>query len=175
MRKTLLLIPAIALVAAACGGGTDADEAVSTTTEAPSTTQAPATTATPTTTPPATAAPAAVVEVTISVVSSELGDILADDQGNTLYLFLPDAQGASVCNGDCAGIWPPLTVIAAAGDAVDAGLLGTATRDDGAEQATYNGWPLYYFASDAAAGDTNGQGVNDVWYVVDPAGEAIGQ
>jgi predicted lipoprotein with Yx(FWY)xxD motif len=166
MRKRLLLIPAMALVVAACGGGDDA---------APSTTQAPATAATPTTATPTTGSPAAADEIPVAVVSSDLGDILADDHGNTLYLFLPDAQGPSVCNGDCAGIWPPLTVTAAAGDGVDAALLGTVTRDDGSEQTTYNGWPLYYFASDAAAGDTNGQGVNDVWYVVDPAGDAVGQ
>jgi hypothetical protein len=39
---------------------------------------------------------------------------------------------------------------------------------------TYDGWPLYYFAQDAAPGDVNGQGLNDKWYVVDPAGAAIG-
>jgi predicted lipoprotein with Yx(FWY)xxD motif len=39
---------------------------------------------------------------------------------------------------------------------------------------TLNGWPLYYFAGDSAAGDTNGQGVNDVWWVLTPAGEKIG-
>lgn len=48
------------------------------------------------------------------------------------------------------------------------------TREDGAEQVTYGGWPLYHFAGDEAPGDTNGQGVNDVWFVVDPSGEAVG-
>ena len=30
------------------------------------------------------------------------------------------------------------------------------------------------FLRDAAPGDVNGQGLNDKWYVVDPAGNAIG-
>ncbi len=41
-------------------------------------------------------------------------------------------------------------------------------------QTTYNGWPLYYFAEDAAAGDVNGQGVGDKWYVIDAEGNGIG-
>jgi len=61
-----------------------------------------------------------------------------------------------------------------AGDGVDAALLGTTTREDGAVQVTYGGWPLYFFAGDAAAGDVTGQGVNDVWFVVAPDGAMVG-
>ncbi len=164
-RKTVLIVAALALVAAACGGD---DEGSTDTTPAPTTTQA--TTAAPTTAAPTTAAPAVAA---VTVANSSLGDILADQDGNTLYLFLPDAQGPSVCNGDCAEAWPPL-LEAMAGDGVDAALLGSATRDDGSEQVTYNGWPLYYFAGDSAPGDTNGQGVNEVWFVLDAAGDGIG-
>ena len=62
---------------------------------------------------------------------------------------------------------------AIAGEGVDSTLLGTITRDDGTTQITYNGWPLYYFADDTAAGDTNGQGMEGVWFLVSPTGEAI--
>jgi predicted lipoprotein with Yx(FWY)xxD motif len=106
---------------------------------------------------------------------SSLGTILVDGEGHTLYMFEPDAQGPSTCTDQCLGAWPALLGPATAGDGVDAGMLGTAARpDDGTLQVTYNGWPLYYFAQDAAAGDVNGQGVNDVWYVVDPSGAAVG-
>ncbi len=105
--------------------------------------------------------------------ASGLGDILTDGDGNTLYLFIPDNQGPSVCNDGCAVAWPPLEGEATAGDGVDAALLGTTERDDGTTQATYNGWPLYYYADDSAPGDTNGQAVNDVWWVLSPAGNAI--
>lgn len=137
-KKSLLILVALALLAAACG---DDDSA----TDGPS----------------------------VQITSSGLGEILADTDGKTLYLFVPDNQGASVCNDDCADAWPPVLGTVAAGDGVNGELLGTAARQDGSEQATYNGWPLYYFAADAAPGDTNGQGVNDVWYVVSAGGEAI--
>lgn len=110
---------------------------------------------------------------TVAVASSDLGDILVDDAGMTLYVFLPDDQGAPTCTDDCAQAWPPLAGPAEAGEGADAGLLGTAEHPAGMTQVTYNGWPLYYFANDQAAGDTNGQGVGDVWYVVGPDGEPI--
>ncbi len=153
--KIVTAVAALALLAAACGS----DEPAET-----STTEA-ATAST-------TATPEAGSEVVLT--ASSLGDILTDEDGNTLYLFVPDNQGPSVCNDDCAANWPPLLKGPVAGDGIDATLLGTATRDDGSEQVTYNGWPLYYFANDAAPGDTNGQGVNDVWYVLDAAGNGVG-
>lgn len=112
-------------------------------------------------------------EASIEVASSDLGEILVDGEGTTLYLFTPDAQGDSTCYDDCEANWPPLTDGAEAGSGVDAGLLGSTTRTDGSEQVTYNGWPLYYFAGDVAPGETNGQGINEVWFVVSPAGEPI--
>ena len=98
-------------------------------------------------------------EATVSVSeTTDFGPILVDGEGMSLYLFTNDTQnsGASTCYDDCAVEWPPLTTDgdAAAGEGADASLLGTITRDDGSTQVTYNGWPLYYFHEDAAAGDT---------------------
>jgi len=109
----------------------------------------------------------------VQASSSTVGNILTDGEGNTLYLFIPDGAGPSVCNDDCATAWPPLTDVVTAGEGADGALVGSATRADGTEQATYNGWPLYYFASDGETGDTNGQGINDVWFVISPEGEAV--
>lgn len=166
MRLKIALI-ALVLIAAACGG--DDAEAVETSVAAE--TAAP-TTAAPTTAAPETTQPA-IQAVSVVLAESGLGEILVDGDGNTVYLFVPDAQGPSVCVDGCADAWPPLVGDVSAGDGVDAGLLGSVARDDGTEQATFNGWPLYYFASDAAPGDTNGQGVNEVWYVLDANGDAI--
>lgn len=112
-------------------------------------------------------------ESSIEVAPSDLGEILVDDEGTTLYLFTPDAQGESTCYDDCEVNWPPLTDGAEAGSGVDAAMVGSTTRSDGSEQVTYNGWPLYYFAGDVAPGETNGQGINDVWFVVSPGGDPI--
>ena len=104
-----------------------------------------------------------------------LGSFLVDKIGMSLYIFLNDVPGTSNCYGGCEASWPPLFTGDApvAGEGVDASLLGTTTRDDGSVQVTYNGWPLYYFASDANAGDVNGQDVGGVWYVIASDGEII--
>ena len=111
--------------------------------------------------------------------SADFGSILVDGEGMSLYLFTNDTQdsGTSTCTGECLVEWPALTAEGdpVAGEGVDATLLGTITRDDGSTQVTYNGWPLYYFHEDAAAGDTNGQGLGGVWFLVSPTGEAIEQ
>lgn len=115
---------------------------------------------------------------TLTTSTTDLGTFLVDGEGNTLYIFLPDNQGDSTCYDACADNWPPLVGEVTAGMGVDEMLLGTTTRkgsayQPGPVQITYNGWPLYYFAGDSAPGDTNGQGVKDVWYVIDPAGDPI--
>jgi hypothetical protein len=55
-------------------------------------------------------------------------------------------------------------------------LVGTTTRADGAQQVIYNGHPLYLFAGDQKAGDTNGQGVNAFggsWYALTGTGDQV--
>jgi predicted lipoprotein with Yx(FWY)xxD motif len=108
-------------------------------------------------------------DVTVSTASTDLGTVLVDADGMTLYLFDPDAQGASSCYDDCAANWPPLTADdPTAGAGVDSALLGTTERDDGTVQVTYDGWPLYRWAGDEQPGDTTGQGIQDVWWVIAP-------
>ena len=52
-------------------------------------------------------------------------------------------------------------------------IMVTLTRSDGSVQVTYNGWPLYTYSKDMAAGDTNGQGFKSLWYAVTPAGTQV--
>ena len=113
--------------------------------------------------------------VTVDTTQSDLGTILTDEDGRTLYVFLNDPEGESTCYDDCAQTWPALGTEGdpQAGEGADASLLGTTERQDGALQVTYNEMPLYYFADDAEPGETNGQGIGDVWFVVSAAGEPI--
>ncbi|MHB1006479.1 MAG: hypothetical protein ACYC3S_12690 [Chloroflexota bacterium] len=107
---------------------------------------------------------------TATAADKALGVILTDLKGMTLYIYTKDTPNTSVCYDQCAVNWPPLTV--ASGDPVLAGGLegkiATTTRTDGKKQVTYNGQPLYYFAKDTKAGDTTGQNVGGVWFVVAP-------
>lgn len=119
-------------------------------------------------------APANPPAITLATATSDLGTFLTGADGLTLYYFTKDTTpGVSVCEGDCAVAWPPLTVPVgnwpAAGEGVT-GVVGVAPRSDGTWQVTYDGRPLYYWKDDKAAGDTTGQGVGDVWYVADVNG-----
>lgn len=111
----------------------------------------------------------------LAVAASDLGEILVDGDGMTLYLFTEDPPGESVCFDDCLAAWPPLLVDGepSVGEGVDETLVGTLERDDGSTQVTYDDAPLYLWASDEQPGDVTGQDVQGVWYVVSPDGGAI--
>src|SRR5688572_25910109 len=161
------------LIAVGCGGdpgapaGTDAESAP--TSEAMEPSEAPQ--------PSEGPQPSDAVEVgTVAVADSDLGSILVDAEGITLYRFDNDTDGESTCYDDCEANWPPLLIEGdspAAGEGADESLLGTTERTDGTVQVTYAGQPLYYFAGDEAAGDVNGQAVGDIWWVVAADGAAI--
>jgi len=111
----------------------------------------------------------------VAVANTGLGEVLVDAKGRTLYVFTKDKGDQSVCSGKCAAAWPALTVTGAAtpGTGVQASLLSTAKQANGGTQVTYGGKPLYYFAGDKAPGDTKGQGLNDVWWVVRGDGSLV--
>ena len=111
----------------------------------------------------------------LDLASSDLGEVVVDQDGMALYMFVPDQQkdGKPTCYGDCAEAWPALEGKVSAGDGIDETLLGTAERKDGTQQVTYNNLPLYHFSGDKKAGDVNGQGLSDVWWVVDATGDPI--
>jgi predicted lipoprotein with Yx(FWY)xxD motif len=104
--------------------------------------------------------------------SATLGKYLIGSNGMTLYHYTPDKPGVSNCTGQCAAAWPPYTVTST--DVlknIQAGItgkVGSITRADGTIQVTYNGSPLYFYGGDNSPGDTSGQGIGNVWYVVKP-------
>ena len=186
----------LALILTACGGTTtpttEIEPPVATieptmeVTDAPTeaATEAPAATDAATEAPTTDAASTEGVPVTgaatVNVAEvGTFGEALVDGEGRSLYLFTNDTQnsGASSCTGECLVNWPPLFTDGepVAGEGVDQAMLGTISLPDGTTQVTYNGWPLYYYIDDTAAGDANGQGVGGVWFLVTPTGEMIEQ
>jgi predicted lipoprotein with Yx(FWY)xxD motif len=140
----------LAAVAAGCGGGG----------------------ATAASAPPKTASGQA---ATVGISNTGLGQILVNSQGLTVYLFKADQGTKSACTGACAAAWPPLLATGkpTTGSGINASLVGTATRPEGKTQVTYNGHPLYLFAQDHKAGETNGQGVSAfgaAWFALNSAG-----
>jgi predicted lipoprotein with Yx(FWY)xxD motif len=163
-RRNIILVPAlavpmIAVAIAGCGGSSNNASA------SPSTT----------TTKQSSSAGGAAANLR----STSLGKILVDSRGRSLYLFEKDTGPKSTCFSACASAWPPFRTNGkpTAGTGVKASLLGTTTRSDGNPEVTYNGHPLYYYAGDQKAGDTNGQDLNQFgasWYVVSAAGKKVG-
>ena len=114
----------------------------------------------------------------ISLRATQIGTILVNAKGHTLYLFTHDSHGASACAGKCAKYWPPAIAPAkpAGGTGVKAALLGTTLRKDGRRQLTYNHHPLYGFALDKQAGQANGQGstaFGGQWWAVSSTGRPV--
>jgi predicted lipoprotein with Yx(FWY)xxD motif len=93
------------------------------------------------------------------------GGMLVNTAGMTLYTFDNDPAGGgkSVCNGPCAGNWPP--VMATADDKAE-GDWTIITRDDGSKQWAFKGKPLYLYKADTKPGDKSGDKFRDVWHIV---------
>lgn len=160
MQTTLLkLLGAAALVAllAGCGATSTATPAGSTTTTGGYNY------------PTATAAPAASSDLPLTTATATVKGaaktILTTAGGATIYYRTSDS-GTNVFVG---ATWPP--VLSPNGTPTSKtslpGTLGVLTDGNGA-QATYNGHPLYLYAGDGKAGDTNGEGIGNVWFVVTP-------
>jgi predicted lipoprotein with Yx(FWY)xxD motif len=105
----------------------------------------------------------------VKSASSSLGTILVDSQGMTLYHLSGEQNGKFICTSSaCLGVWHPLIAPSGGAPSGEVGSLGTVKRPEGKMQVTYKGTPLYTFAQDKQAGETNGQGIKDVgtWSVI---------
>jgi predicted lipoprotein with Yx(FWY)xxD motif len=149
---------ALVLVAGACGNGDDdADTASDDTTETT-----------------ASESDQAGGSALVQPGQTDLGEVLVDANGMTVYGFTDDTEGTSTCEESCAAAWPPVLV---EGTELPAGLdpavFSVVPRNDGTNQLKAGDWPLYTFAGDAAPGDTNGQGSDGVWFAVSPTGQLL--
>jgi predicted lipoprotein with Yx(FWY)xxD motif len=108
--------------------------------------------------------------VAVKTGDTQLGKVLVDANGLTLYGFTTDTNGTPTCVASCATTWPPLTVAGTTLPAgLDAKLFSVVSRPDGSHQLKAGRWPLYRFDGDAAPGDTNGQG-SEGFFAVTPTG-----
>jgi predicted lipoprotein with Yx(FWY)xxD motif len=161
---------ALALAAALTGCGGSPGTSTTTTPASPATSPA------ATSAPPTASSPGAAAAVDLKTASSSEGNIVVDAKGMSVYFFTKDVKdsGTSACTGSCLTLWPPVTSASATPSAEGiSGTVGSITTPDGSKQLTLNGLPLYYFAKDKKPGDILGQGVSNVWYLSNPAGEMI--
>jgi predicted lipoprotein with Yx(FWY)xxD motif len=108
----------------------------------------------------------------------DLGAVIADGKGMTLYHLKTEVNGSIACTGSCASVWPPLLVPSGSTKPTEGagatGRLGTVTRPDGGVQVTYDGLPVYRYSGDTSAGQANGQGIQGVWFAITPSGALAG-
>ena len=112
----------------------------------------------------------------METATSDKGEIVVDGKGMSVYYFTKDVKdsGKSNCTGDCLVAWPPvLTTNDTPTVEGVTGKVGTIDTPDGKKQVTVEGMPVYLWEKDKAPGDTTGQGVGKVWYLVAPDGAMI--
>lgn len=147
----------VALLAVACGtpASTSTGGGTATATTAPTAAA---------TTPASTSS--AIIATASATVQGKSVTILTNAQGMTLYYRTSDTA-TSVCTGGCAQAWPPLLSTGSGTPSSSTALPGTLSVSTNANgsQVEYQGHLLYTFASDTAAGQTNGEGVGGVWFV----------
>ena len=174
MKSTLIVtlaVSALTLVALAGCSSTTTAATASTTPSSAASADAPGY-------PPAHA-PASATESAgpdAATASSKLGQIIVDGKGMTVYVFDKDTanSGVSACTGACAATWPAVTATSATPTVTGiTGTVATIPGANGTKQITINGLPIYTFAADTKPGDTNGQGVKSIWWVLSPAGAKI--
>jgi predicted lipoprotein with Yx(FWY)xxD motif len=117
-----------------------------------------------------------------TAATSNLGTILVNSQGRTLYTLTSETGGKITCtvSSGCTAYWsevdlPSGVSAASAGGSANLALLGTEAGATGTV-VTYNGWPLYTFSGDSGPGQETGQGVSSfggTWYVISAAGSPV--
>jgi len=146
-----LVLVVLAAVAGACGGSTAAAARPAA--------------------PPSTPVP----PLLSAAADPQLGQILVDAQGHTLYFFVPEEGSKIVCTGDCTTAWQPLVVpghVQPSSAVALPGTLDATVRPEGMRQVLYDGWPLYTYAMDRRPGDKLGSGAGGQWFVAMAAGES---
>jgi predicted lipoprotein with Yx(FWY)xxD motif len=108
----------------------------------------------------------------------DLGQILVDGTGRTVYTFSQDRANDPTCYDVCTKTWLPLLAKGKPGSGIgiDVAAASTVTRRDGGNQVTYKGIPLYQYAGDKADRDANGQGLNmfgGAWHVLTKDGRPL--
>jgi predicted lipoprotein with Yx(FWY)xxD motif len=114
--------------------------------------------------------------VITSANATQVGRVLVDSKGFTVYDFHKDKGGKPSCYGACAKGWPPVITEGKpqTGEGAMSSKLGTVERSDGTMQVTYAGHPLYTFVEDKKPGEANGNDVSAFgaeWYALQPSGE----
>jgi predicted lipoprotein with Yx(FWY)xxD motif len=153
-----VLATAVGIVACGGGGGSSTPSASSS--------------VLPSTSPVAATTPIASAGATTLAEAALLGSLgFTNTDGRTVYVLSDDTVSSLACTvaSGCTGVWPPVSP--PGGVALSAGFTVFARPDNGAMQLALNNHPLYEYAGDSAAGQTNGNGLvsfGGTWSIAHP-------
>lgn len=126
----------------------------------------------PSASPAAASTPIASASTTTLAETTLLGSLgFTNTDGRTVYVLSDDTVTSLACTvaSGCTGVWPPVSP--PSGVALSAGFTAFARPDNGAMQLALNNHPLYEYAGDSAAGQTNGNGLvsfGGTWSIAHP-------
>ncbi|MGW7462837.1 SCO0930 family lipoprotein [Streptomyces sp. NPDC054797] len=109
-----------------------------------------------------------------AVQNAQLGTIVADAEGRTLYRFDKDSAWPMKfgCLDACLDTWKPAKPVDKSKvSGIPAELVGSVKRPDGSEQLTIDCWPVYSFTGDKEPGDISGHNKQGLWFAVTDKGK----
>ena len=116
----------------------------------------------------------------IQLRHTEVGKVLVDSSGFTVFRFSKDPRNSDTCVkiSGCTNLWPPLMSSGrpVAGPGVRAALLSTIKLPGGGRQVTYAGHPLYRYSAATEKGETGYVGAQQFggsWYALNAAGGTV--
>jgi predicted lipoprotein with Yx(FWY)xxD motif len=167
-RFGFVLVVLAAVLVSACGSSSKSSTGAATTVAPPTTAYSYGGSTSPTT---AAASTAAVLKTAMNAKLHQ--NLVVNDNGKTVYIYKPDGTSTtSKVPAALKGAWPAVTSMEST-PTVAAGLSNADTKVNAQDQVSYHGHLLYTFSGDPKAGDANGQGLGNVWYVISPTGTPI--
>ncbi len=116
----------------------------------------------------------------IGLRKTNLGKLVVNAKGRTLYTFTRDKPNKDVCVKikTCTSIWPPVTTKGrpVAGPGIQKSKLGSIKLPNGKHQVTYFGHPLYTYSGDTGPGQTDYVGFplfGGKWFGETATGKAV--
>ena len=111
----------------------------------------------------------AFIHTTFVTLNGQKVHVLTNNKGFLLYYYKADTMMTSKCTGACAQNWPPLlapkgTMTITSSIRLPRKLSVHMTANG--NQIFYDGHPLYTYAGDMQAGQFNGRGMGNAWYLV---------
>ncbi len=111
----------------------------------------------------------AFIHTTTIMLNGKNVHVLTTNKGFLLYYYLKDQMFTSTCTGACAQDWPPLLApqgMMTVNSSLPLPKKLAVKKTANGNQVFYDGHALYTYTGDMQAGQFNGRGMDNAWYLV---------